>query len=763
MDEKNEADIMKAFTKAVEEKIAEHGEITRKLAHSIFIGPPGSGKSSLMYYLLNGKPKKDFSPSTGACDPIVHVIVDINQSALHPATLSVDSDSWNEIKDCKLSFLLQIVQKDPLPLPGNSYPEPALVKNNVDNTSVSELVVESERIVPFSEQNKMVLIEESSMDAAPEGLSLKDEPVALVIPRGIDIRDIIKNEYRTVKNYLQRTSSLYLRDTGGHIEFQEMMPLTIFGPSIFFFVFNANQSLQDTFDIHYRKSSGESLNPYRSSLTIEDTLLQCLASVRAIDVPGEDSVKMHKSLVFIVGTHIDQIKPSVDDKISLLNKQIHSLILRNNFRDLVQYLEEKHQEKDQLSIPRVIFPVNNLSSDDEHFKPIRSSVNCLIWGHESFNIKFPTSYLCVCLELQNVNKNILSLSEFKDVAAKCYIKEDEVCHLLRFLHFKVGVVRYYDAPGLQDIVVVQPQILFSTITDLVIQTFSSRCLFPSEKEEFSKQGLITNALFERVLKSEELIKKGIFPSSTIEESIYKGDIISPKKFLELLEHLRIITPFYTPGDTEMKYFIPFVLNHVPESSGDGLVTDISPLVIKFEHCHTPKGTSCAYHCPKGVFGVLITHLMRPDSTDQTTLFKLDKVYKDQVFFIVGHSSGLADHDIISLRYCCSHLEITFYPDAFDHRNLPIGVVCQNVREIVEKSIPRSLKNLHYSTDKIKPVVCFKCKNENCSEQHPVLTHTRGFRVFVCKKTNRLPKEARCWYNEGECISIKPVRWAIVYA
>ena len=736
MDEKNEADIMKAFTQAVEEKIAEHGEITRKLAHSIFIGPPGSGKSSLMYYLLNGKPKEDFSPSTGACDPIVHVIVGRNQSILHPVTLSADSNSWNEIKDCKLSFLLQMVQEDPSPLPGNSYPKPALVKNNVDDENVSEHVVESEPIVPILEQNKVALeIEESSTYAVPKGLSFKDKSIALEKPREMNVRRIIKDKYGTVKNYLRQTSSLYLRDTGGHIEFQEMMPLTIFGPSIFFFVFNASQNLQDTFYIHYRKSSSESLNPYKSSLTIEDALLQCLASIRAIDVPSEDNIK---SSVFIVGTHIDEINPPVEDKISSLNQQIKLLIQNYNFNDLVKYYGDKDH---------VIFPVNNVSRSDENFEVIRSKVNSLIWRHEDFNIKFPTNYLCVCLELQDEKKNILSLDEFKVIVARWDInKEDEVLNLLYFLHFKVGVVRYYDAPGLRDIVVVQPQILFSTITDLVIQTFSGQGLKPGEEKEFTDQGLITTAVCERTL----VVRNGIFSSSTIEESICKGDGISPGKFLDLLQHLRIITPFYRPGDTEMKYFIPFVLNHVPESSGNNLVTNISPLVIKFEHCHTPEGTSSTYHCPKGVFGVLITHLMRPDSEDQSTQFNLVEVYKNQVIFKVRRSEKEFDNDKISLRYYYSHLKITFYPDYSKFRILSIGTVCQNVREIVEKSIPRSLKNLHYNTDKIKPVVCFKC--EKCSKQHRVfIRNDYSFKFICCESTDRLPDKARYWYNESECI------------
>ena len=744
-DEDNEADIMKAFTEAVEEEIANQGEITRKLAHSIFIGPPGSGKSSLIYFLLNGKPKEGFSPSTGACK---YIIVDIKMAdslpVLHPVTMSMDSDAWNEVADYELSLLLQMTQKS---LPTSDEHK---LEAESSESSDEDITPESEHVVDLQPQLtdpspislNLTPQNRSSTAAASNPLSTsEEEPIsvaAVEMFKRINIHDIIKNKYGTIKNYLQRTSSLYMRDTGGHIEFQEMMPLTLFGPSLFFFVFRADQNLQDTFDVHYRISSSESLNPYRSSLTIEDALLQCLASIRAIDVPGEESIKMHKSLVFIVGTHIDQIKPSINDKITLLNQQIHSLIEKNNFSDLVLYSGDKDH---------VIFPVNNMSSSDEHFKLIRSKVNRLIWGHEDFNIKFPTTYLLVCLELQNVKKNILSLGEFKDIAARCGIKGDKVFHLLRFLHFRVGVIRYYDAPGLRDIVVVQPQILFSIITDLVIQTYSSECLFPKEHAEFKKRGIISKSVCKRVLKGDD--SKG-----TSQSCIF--DSVNSKKFFRLLEHLRIITPFTTHEDTEKKYFIPFVLSHVPESGGDDfLVTNISPLVIKFKCCHTPKGAFSSYHCPKGVFGVLITHLMRPDSANQrnsNTTFSLvhDHIYRDQVLFEV-HSLGAGARDRISLRYCCSHLEVLFFPDASDYRNLAVGAVCQNIREIMVKSIHESLKTLNYSAGRVNPVMCFECCIEGCSDKHPI-NKVCDVHLFYCnftKTTNRLPEGARYWYNEGK--------------
>ena len=81
-----------------------------------------------------------------------------------------------------------------------------------------------------------------------------------------------------------------------------MLPLLISGPSIFFFVFRVDLDFQSKFTVEYRTGESEPINSYTSSITTEEALLQCLASVYAMDTYGDVRVKTHKPLVFIVGT-----------------------------------------------------------------------------------------------------------------------------------------------------------------------------------------------------------------------------------------------------------------------------------------------------------------------------------------------------------------------------------------------------------------------------------------------------------------------------
>lgn len=163
-----------------------------------------------------------------------------------------------------------------------------------------------------------------------------------------------------------------------------------------------------------------------------------------------------------------------------------------------------------------------------------------------------------------------------------------------------------------------------------------------------------------------------------------------------------------------------------------------------------------HHCPKGVFGILVTHLMTPDprkQNDSNTRFELiqEKIFKDHVPFEVI-SSGF--HDEMSLTVRSSHLEINFFPDLSEDRELSLQEVCCNIREIVEASIIASLKDLHYVEKRVRPEMCFKC--EDCHELHPVTKGKCLHRMYCCKtrKNSRIPPQGRCWFGEeGELLSL----------
>ena len=683
------------FVTNIEEAIMKDNKISRKLAHGMFVGPTGSGKSSLMDRLL-GRKRKGFSPSTGIAEPVVVVDVDINPSTFHFVTVNWDeleSNKWNEVGQNE-SFMGQ------------------MGKDNIISTAHPPTKSEIKPSASLPDEVRQHNAE-THIGRRQHFKSITRSSIRHMI--GKSVRKC--GGYKKLRRFLKNSFSLYLRDTGGQVEFQEMIPLLIFGPSIFFFVFRLDLDFRKKFEVKYRRSPGESLNCYTSSITTEEAFLQFLASVDAMNMQNDIGVETHKPLVFVIGTHKDMLRGLAEREIAKLNQQLGILIDENGFRHLIQYADRR---KDQ-----VMFTVDNGSDSDKDFKLIRSKVNQLVLARDEFSIDYPIRYLLFCLELQNMKSSVLSLDKCKDMAAEYGIEEDKLSHLLQFLHLRIGVIRYFDKDGVRHIVILEPQVLFNKVTDLIVKTFSCEVLRDTEAYDFEKKGIITASTFATVAR--------------------KGGVITPEEFLQLLVHLRIAAMFTkSSNQDEKQFFLPSVLNHVTECT-KSLPTPIIPLAVQFQ----------CKHCPKGLFGVLITHLMTPDlskgATGDATTFTLvqDKIFKDQVSFEVV-SPGVQDEMALWLHP--SHLEIKFFPELSEDRETSIAKVCSNVRKIVETSISRSLQDLHYNESRVKPMMCFRC--ENCSDLHPIV-QGRKFTIFCDKFRKRkcIPAEGECWYGVGKSTTL----------
>ncbi len=146
------------------------------------------------------------------------------------------------------------------------------------------------------------------------------------------VREVLSKH--NVKNIadLQRKSSIYIRDTGGQIEFQESLSLLIFGPSIFIFVLKTNIDIYAKNTIQYRLPNKEVINQYTSTISTMDALIQFLTSVSAIHITEEGVFQVdgtsvcHKPMVFIVGTHIDKLGSEAQSILGNINGALYEMI-----------------------------------------------------------------------------------------------------------------------------------------------------------------------------------------------------------------------------------------------------------------------------------------------------------------------------------------------------------------------------------------------------------------------------------------------------
>ena len=448
------------FIRRINEAFKCGEKIARRLAHSMLIGPPGSGKSSLMDRLLHRKRRK-FATSTDVTESIVTVEVrlDEKQSTFH-AAMVIDG-KWEEFKfnDSLFSHmtLMQSPQSTTKLSPAESDPQSVQLKEKPLANELSTVPTPLEAAQQQEQESEQPVVMTSP------------EPASSFVQVRLDAAMIAylrkkHGSYKQFKKYLERGFSLYLRDTGGQVEFQEMLPLLIFGPSIFLFVFRIDLPFKRKFEVKYRQEDGN-FNDYISSITIEEALLQCLATVDVMRKTEKSDSETRDPYVFIIGTHRDKLKkqlrevkngPSLEEEICKLNLNLDSLLRKHGFNHLVSYAGNKPEH--------VMYTVDNTSESEQDFNFIRSRINAVITSRKEFAIQYPINYLLFCLNLQDVKDHIISLNDFKERARRFAIEGDgEVSKLLHFLCNRIGVIQHFDKDGVNHIVVNYPPFLYKKV------------------------------------------------------------------------------------------------------------------------------------------------------------------------------------------------------------------------------------------------------------------------------------------------------------
>ena len=667
------------MTKAVDQK----KEIKRKMANIILKGLPEAGKTTLLNRLLN-KPFQHISSSTGLSDGIV--VVDIKPtSTLTSAATASDNSSW-DVTNFDTSMYSQLEDsKDFLP---NT--EEELVGNDASD-SPSYQVVSVSSTAEISKNIKKVL-------SAHSVKSIED---------------------------LRLKNSLYIRDTGGQVEFQESLTLLLHGPSIFVFVLRVDIKIDKKTIIRYRSPSEGIINRYESSISTVDALVQFLTSVSAIDTTeeGVGVYKSHEPVVFIVGTHTDLLNSRAGSVIAEMNESLDKIIREHGFR-IVRYADADSS--------RVMYTVDNTSVKDDNFKILRSDINGYIRDRHEFMVLYPVSFLLFCLELQNIKAAVISIAMFKQLASNFSITSEQIDRLLHFLHFRIGIIQYYDIDNLSDIVIKEPQVLFNKVTDLLVKTFLlPKALKTGQQRSFQEKGILEATVLESILGESE-------------------NDITAKQFLAYMVHLRLAVPLTDDKSERKKYFFPCVLNHVQASVGEERKTDIDPLAICFK----------LGHCPEGLFGVLISHLVSPAESHKFSFeISENKIYQDQVVLLIK-SSGVRDE--ISLKKNLSHINVTMSSPVKESeplslpRSTTISTVCTTVRSILHDCLQLSMKTLRYDDKKLQPMFCLSCPK--CATKHHEIEYdkTQACYIMYCKIIPyKIPPSGLHWFDQqGKTLNTK---------
>ena len=644
---------------AMELSMKNKGTIDHTVAHGVIVGPGRSGKNTLMSRLTGKGPPdpKDVSSSTGVAEKVVKV--EVRNTCTVAAACGL---KWQRLEydEEALELMMSTAKYHSVssPIPKRRYKyirNPKQWKESKTNSKAN-----SNQLCDSSEGHQD---QGSPDDACQSEDSVREDEITNkpIYIRSSDVApvELLKNALRLKKGdglreQLESSWSLYLTNTGGQPEFQEYLPFLISGPTIFFITFPLHRDLNEPYTIEYQYPDG-TVKSYPSPTTLLEELLQTLATISALRYTAVERCAEVRPKVFFVGTHKDCLQDA--NVIHEIDKQIRRCVEQTPLYHMVQFAESSKQ---------MIFTVNNFSESDDDFQKIRTKVQKTVTEKyfEEFTVKCPTSWLVLSLILRERYQSnpVLHIDDCLDIARECGISTSkEMKYALSFIHSRLGLIRYYSVEELNTLVVVDPQIIFDKISELIITTFNNDPAEGYEIEDFKDKGIFSEALVKKV-------------SNKCRSS--SQQLLSFTWLADLLNYLRIAALF-KDLDGIKKYFFPSALSHAPESSSKLAQTILSPVLIAF------KGG----FCPRGISGALIKCLMTNEmKSKQKWRLLTKKIFRNQVSFRIQGCGT------ITLKILPTHLEICI------EETTDLKATCEEACTQIEKCM------------KIVTSQCIKCKH-----------------------------------------------------
>ena len=697
------------------------------IVHGVFVGPARSGKNSIMERLLGQMPST-VSPSTGVAESVVHVKV-IQKSTTFAA--NVKESFWSPMDSDDEAIKLSVISTD----------LDSQVEKVDENTDIDSVHHEATGInEPETDNNHLIGAINTDAKFEPEAekdasisqdlpdMSIKALPSKSITPCSqlpdsfisptqlvkLALRKKGKEGLKELQRHFKKAWSLYLTNTGGQMEFQEVLPLLVSGPSIFFYVFRLDRDINKRYMIEYDHEDGMKAEPYKSSLTTVEGLLQTLATIAAMGTfvyKGLQQCKLAlRPKVFIVGTHKDQLeRETAGSLISSVDNQLQEAIKSTaHYKDVVEFA----------SPSQLIFTVNNFSEKESDFQDMRTAVERVV-ERDAFKMTSPAHWLIFSLVLRQIKSDVITYDQCREIARQCGLADGELDEALHFIHSKMGLIRYFSYEEIKHLVVLRPQFLFDKVTEMIINTFTFDKMGKQAMEDFKKKGIFSLEQFEAISSRTNTSMKAF-------------------EFAKLLEGLRIAAPFRMDGN--IMYFFPSVLAHTEE------VPPIHQLKLACTPVPNVMITFKCGYCPKGLAGALVKYLMANEmKSSESFLWRLnhETIFRNQVSFKVGPL------DTIVLKISSTHLEIICIVNTkFKNRKAcPFHMLCTEVYKAMDSGIKQVTSDINYVN--AEHSFTFSCECKEASTAHPGELEYVGGEPFclTCSKTEEqhdLPANHDYW-------------------
>ena len=461
---------------------------------------------------------------------------------------------------------------------------------------------------------------------------------------------------REFQMLLEKLIMINMMDVGGQPGFVEMLPAFTTGSALYFLFFRMDQEIRKLYPVRFLAANSIE---EESSYCIEDVLCQLVSSISCFEsTRSVESCNEIKSRALLFGTFKDQFK--CRDALESRCKEVEATLwktLSSMQEDLLLEADRKHK----------FFTIDNMDGNDD-MDNIRKTIEDII--RSSFSqTEVPPSWLMFRILLILVGKPVVSLCLCRALASRLEMPTP-VEDAIQFFHHNIGSLMHYpEVESVKDVVICDPQVIFDSISELVIDTFcvANRAIPPSVRNEFESKGFFTLKHIETTTQRK------------------RKSYLTPKQLVDLLKHLGILAEVQPEQSEEStKFIIPAVLKNASE---DDLTSDSS-----YQHSYSIMIHFDCGFVPYGVFCFVVARFI--SSQDTLVLpWKLRKdlpIRKNRVVFLVD---GRFDVVLVSQP---QYLEIQLGQCRNTRRKaITITDMCPIVREQIVQTLNNVIVDMKY--------------------------------------------------------------------
>ena len=536
-----------------------------------------------------------------------------------------------------------------------------------------------------------------------------------------------------------------LADVGGQPAFLEMLPSLTVGPAMLLIFMKITEGLKTPYPVRFRREGSQSTTEHEEhTYTSEEIIFTALSSIACFGNLDEEvewyvsdkvAPKRTNSLALLMGTFADALKDCKKDS-NLKNE------VRQTEQQLMEQLKVTNFFKDGLveysTKEEALYRIDNKSGGEAEVMKYRKLLERFMQKYfKKLNIPTPWLMFSICIKILafQEGKQVVSFDDCVEIGKQLNIMpEQKVTVALKFLHKYVGLVMFFpDNQFLKNIVICDPQAVFSSISELIFNVYDpqKRTILDFSYTQFVEKGLFSIEDINLDTKKEG---KNLLPIDTL---------------VKLLVHLHIAAPI----PSSSTYFLPAVLK---TATVDSLALDAAtasdnpePLCITFRTGYLPLGFVCA----------LVANLISEDNFELLGKEQGEVIYRNKVKF---RFRRIYDIEVISWPKFCE-FRVSRCSEIFEEFHS--SEACPLIRSTIVKAIDHVIgvmrQNSLFRLSK-DYTLAFRCRGSNQSVMTPVedMGHEgmaavdgddpndpKSITCSSCKKLRPLTTKMAVWFRE----------------